>query len=353
MDSKVAKIIARAQEGSAPTYDEVMYLMELDEASPEATALRGAANDIQRLKSGNGAVIWGQIGVDVYPCEADCQFCSFAKSHTFFTEHVTMPVEEVVRRACEFTAGGDLYGLYLMTMNSYDEAHFLECVKAVKAAIPASTLLFSNIGDTDTPYFAQLKDAGLDGCYHAKRLGEGTCTKIPMARRQKTIDSAAEAGLRIRACCEPVGPETPYDAVVSRLFEIKEEAARYGIRDGVAVMKRTAVPGTPYEGLENEITDLRLAQLNAIQTLVMCDDPQTKYIGFHEPNMVSLMSGGNYMCAETGFNPRDTAEDTAGHRGLSVSDVRERFYQAGFKYLLLADGMRIPLTAEYIESKRA
>ena len=139
-----------------------MELLALDEASPEATAVRGAANDLVRAKTGNAAVLLGQIGVDVYPCEADCQFCSFGKSHTCFTEHVTMPIDEVVKRAKEFTKGGDLYALYLMTMHSFDKQYFLDCVRAVRAAIPASTRLVSNIGDTDREYFEQLKAAGLN-----------------------------------------------------------------------------------------------------------------------------------------------------------------------------------------------
>ena len=67
MKREIAGIIARAQEGKAPTYEEVMELLALDEASPEATAVRGAANDLVRAKTGNAAVLLGQIGVDVYP----------------------------------------------------------------------------------------------------------------------------------------------------------------------------------------------------------------------------------------------------------------------------------------------
>ena len=203
MKREIAGIIARAQEGKAPTYEEVMELLALDEASPEATAVRGVANDLVRAKTGNAAVLLGQIGVDVYPCEADCQFCSFGKSHTCFTEHVTMPIDEVVKRAKDFTKGGDLYALYLMTMHSFDKQYFLDCVRAVRAAIPASTRLVSNIGDTDREYFEQLKAAGLNAIYHVKRLGEGELTKISPDRREATIRAAHEAGLSIQDCCEP------------------------------------------------------------------------------------------------------------------------------------------------------
>ena len=353
MDSKVADIIARVQEGGTIDYDETLYLLALDERSPESTAVRGAANDIVRERNGNTAAMWGQIGIDVYPCEADCQFCSFAKSTTCFTGHTTMPVEEVVERAIEFTKGGDLYGLWLMCMNTYDEEYYLDVVKQVRAAIPEQTLLFSNIGDTDLEYFQKLKDAGLAGAYHVKRLGEGELTNIAPERREQTIAAAHEAGLRIQDCCEPIGAETANEAIATRLFEIRERHEKYGIADGSGVMKRNSVPGTRYEGLANEITDLRLALIGAIQVFIMADGDELPWFAIHEPNTVSLMSGGNQICAEAGFNPRDTAEDTAGHHGLDVPAVRSMFYQAGFEYIGLADGTRIPLTAEYMEQKIA
>ena len=353
MDNKVIEIIGRAQEGVAPTYEEVLKLLALDEASAEATAVRGAANDLVRAKTGNAAAIWGQIGIDMYPCEADCQFCSFGKSHTCFTEHITMPIEDVVARAKEFTKGGDLYGLWLMVMNSYDEDYFLEVVKQVRAAIPESTLLFSNIGDTDQLYFEKLKAAGLDGAYHVKRIGEGVLTKIAPERREQTIKAAHDAGLRIQDCCEPIGAETSNEDIATRLFEIKARDDEYGIYDGSGVMKRNSVPGTIFEGLENEITDLRLALIGAIQTFIMVGQANMPWFAVHEPNMVSLVSGGNNICAETGFNPRDTAEDTAGHHGLDVPAVRAMFYQAGFRTLVRGDGTRVDLTPQYMEEKIA
>lgn len=353
MDSKVQELIARAQEGVAPSYEEAVYLLNLDEASPEATAVRGAANNIVRAKTGNACAMWGQIGIDMYPCEADCQFCSFAKSTTCFTEHVTMPVEEVVKRAREFTKGGDLYGLWLMCMNTYDEDYFLEVVKAVKAVIPPQTLLFSNIGDTDVEYFKKLKAAGLDGAYHVKRLGEGELTKITPERREATIAAAHEAGLRVQDCCEPIGAETSNEVIATRLFEIQKRNEDYGIHDGSGVMKRNSVPGTRYEGMGNEITDLRLALIGAVQVFIMSNQADMPWFAIHEPNSVSLLSGGNNICAETGFNPRDTAEDTAGNHGLDVPAVRSMFYQAGFKTLVCGDGTRIELTPEYMEAKLA
>ncbi len=351
MDDKVAEIIRHAQEGVPPTYEEVIHLLELDESSPEATAVRGAANDLVRKKTGNAGAMWGQIGIDVYPCEADCQFCSFAKSSTGFTERITMTVDEVVQRAKEFTQGGDLFGLWLMCMNSYDEEYYLDVVKHVRAAVPESTLLFSNIGDTDIEYFKKLKEVGLDGAYHVKRLGEGVLTKIPPERREQTIHAAYDAGLLVQDCCEPIGADTSNEDIATRLFEIQKRGYEMGVYNGSGVMKRNDVPGTIFEGLDKEITDLRLSLIGAIQAFIMVDQEQFPWLAVHEPNMISLVSGSNSICAESGFNPRDTAEDTAGHHGLDVPAVREMFYQAGFSTLVRGDGSRIELTPSYMEEK--
>ena len=211
----------------------------------------------------------------------------------------------------------------------------------------------SNIGDTDRPYFEKLKAAGLNGVYHAKRLGEGIVTSISPERRERTIRAAVDAGLAIRDCCEPVGAETTPEEIATRLFEIRARHDEVGGLGGCGVMKRTSVPGTRYEGLENEITDLKLALLNAVQVFTMVDAEEMPSFSFHEPNFASMLSGGNYICAETGFNPRDTAEDTSGHHGIDVPRAREMYYQAGFRWLIRGDGTRVELTPEYMAERLA
>ena len=353
MDQRVTDVINKAREGVPPTYDEVLMLLELDEASPEATAVRGAANDLVRERTGNAGILLGQVGIDVYPCEADCQFCSFAKSTTCFTGHTTMPVDEVVERAKEFARGGDLYAFYLMTMNSFKEDYVLECIRAVRAALPSTTKLIGNFGDSDASFWKKAKEAGLDGIYHVKRLGEGTLTEIPPERREATIRAAWESGLSVQDCCEPIGAETSNEDIATRLFEIQAHGREYGLHDCAGVMKRNGVPGTPFEGLQNEITNMRLGLIGAIECFVMVDQEDFPWMAVHEPNVVSLMSGANAIWAETGFNPRDTSEDTSAGRGLDVPAVREMFYQAGFRKLVLGDGSTVELTPEYMAQKIA
>ena len=72
------------------------------------------------------------------------------------------------------------------------------------------------------------------------------------------------------------------------------------------------------------------------------------WIPVHEADYISLVSGANSICAETGVNPRDTEADTSKGRGLDVTACRKMLWQAGFKYLAKGDGTRIELTPEYI-----
>jgi len=59
-------------------------------------------------------LLLGQIGVDMTPCEGNCAFCFFAKSHTSILAAV-LPEEEIIARCERFAAGG-ARGVFRMTM---------------------------------------------------------------------------------------------------------------------------------------------------------------------------------------------------------------------------------------------
>lgn len=77
--------------------------------------------------------------------------------------------------------------------------------------------------------------------------------------------------------------------------------------------------------------------------------PDTRIIGVHEPNLIGLTSGANSVFAETGANPRDTAKNTAGHRGLDIRACKAMLYEAGFDYLLTASGEHRSLAEAFKE----
>ena len=340
MDKRVTEILNRALEGRAPTWEECVYLLRFDPASPEATFTRGVANDAARSKTGNTALLFGQVGLELFPCEADCKFCSFGKSHTHFTEKITLDEETIRRKVHDFTKDGDLYCLWLMTMATFDLDYYLRALRIARETAPPQTLLYTNIGDTDYETFVKIRDAGADGVYHVVRLGEGVYTTIPPERRRQTIENARRAGLKLQDCLEPIGPEHTPEELADHIFKTIE-----GGFDTAGVMKRTAVPGTCFT---EEISNLRMAQIVAVNALAMLALTPYPWLPVHEADPISLASGANSICAETGVNPRDTEADTSRGRGLDVSACREILWQAGFKYLARGDGSRVELTPEYM-----
>jgi biotin synthase len=344
-DHKVLDILSKAAEDVAPTREECKRLLALGEATPEAFAVRAAAGAIVRGKNENAAYIYGQIGVEVEPCEANCSFCAFSKDYTGFGR-VRMDDASIAQRTHEFTDGGDMFGLCVMTMHKYDKDFFLHAVDIARANAPSGTRIVSNIGDTDYEAFAEMKAAGLDSVYHVCRLGEGKYTKLDPKDRIRTMENAKKAGLDLLDTLEPIGPEHGADELLDNIFRtIEMECLVAG------AMKRTPVPGTPFENT-GSITDLRLAQILAIVALAMLHLKRYPAILIHEPGPMGLVSGGNLISAETGVNPRDTAADTAAGRGLDVDACRRMLHEAGFTALCRGDDTKVALTPEYIEAAR-
>ena len=110
-----------------------------------------------------------------------------------------------------------------------------------------------------------------------------------------------------------------------------------------AAMRRVYVPSSPLAHL-GQITERRLAQVVAVVALATLNVPETRSIAVHEPNLLGLAAGANTVYAETGSNPRDTAAETSGHRGLDMPGCRKMAYEAGFGSVLLGDQTSRPLT---------
>ncbi len=340
MDKNVESILKRVLEDIPPTKEECIDLLGFHESTPEATYTRAVADDVMRKKTGNTGLLFGQIGLELFPCPVDCKFCSFGESHTGFTGKMTLDDDTIRQKVHEFTKDGDLYCLWLMTMAEYDLDYYANALRIAREVAPPQTLLYTNIGDTDYETFVKLKQAGADGVYHVIRLGEGEYTTISPQRRQETIDNAVKAGLMIQDCLEPIGTEHAPEELVDHIFKSIEKKV-----DTAGVMKRTPVPGTMFT---DEITNLRLAQIGAVNALAMIALDPYPWLPIHEADPIGLTSGSNSICAEAGVNPRDTEADTSTGRGLDVSACRKMLWQAGFQYVCRGDGRRVRLTPEYI-----
>ena len=342
IDSGLHGILDRVRQGETPTRGECVKLLELPETGLEAGLVRATADWVNRRRFGNEAIILGQIGVEIASCPAACKFCSFGDGHTAF-EPKTMAREEILACADAFTASGELFALFLMTMHTFEFDRLLETVRSVRGRIPARTQIVVNIGDFDDAQASELKAAGVNGAYHVCRLREGIDTELDPEERKKTIRVIRDSGLDWYYCCEPVGPEHTAEELVEQMF--------LGIEYGCfqhAAMRRVYVPGAPLAH-HGQITELRLAQVTAVVALASLACPETRNIAVHEPNLIGLTSGANVVYAETGANPRDTEENTTGHRGHDVAACKRMLYEAGFEELLVRPGMRVPLANAFLD----
>jgi biotin synthase len=341
-DQKLLQVLERAQNGLGLTSNECIYLLKFNEASPESSLTRSVANDFTRKRLNNAGVLIGQIGVDIGPCVGGCKFCVFAASHTKF-EKYRISDEELVQQVEELTEHGDLYGLYLMTMHLYDKNNLLHMIDVAKNCIHPRTRLWVNIGDTDLDTFIELKKAGVSGAYHVCRLREGIDTKLKPEARLQTMRNILAAEIELQTCCEPIGPEHTVEEVVDNFF--------IGINMGAtsrACMRRTPVPGTPFEN-SGQISQLRLAQFCAVISLAAPQVKGCKFTSVHEPNQAGFISGANLICAESGANPRDTRKNTQENLGWTTGRCRKLLLESGFSHLRLGDDTLVPLTFDYLE----
>ena len=323
VNRQIDEILDRCLEGHAPTKQECIELLSLPEQGLEAAFLRSVANEVNRKRFGNRAMLLGQIGIETFPCPANCQFCVFGEEHTQFpkTEMNLSDIEEAARL---FTAENDLYALFLMVMHTFDEKRVIQKVEAVRKIIPNSTNIVLNIGDFPLETAKTFAAAGVSGMYHVLRLREGIDTKLDPEDRKKTIRAIKDAGLDWYNCCEPIGPEHTAEELADQIFlGLEYECFQH------AAMRRVTFPGSPL-WKKGMITELRLAQIVAVTMLAMISNPALQAIAVHEPNSLSLISGANSVYAETGANPRDTAENTKSGRGLDTLACKRMFMETGF-----------------------
>ncbi|QHI73545.1 biotin synthase BioB [Aminipila terrae] len=341
INTQLDKILEKAWSDIPLNREDCKYLLTIDERSFESGLLRAAAASIVRNKNDNSAIILGQIGVDVTPCPGGCNFCTFGEDHTDFKEsHLSdYELEEKIRDFCKYD---DLYGLYLMTMHTYDLDRFLQTINKAKAHAPKTTQIWANVGDSSLDAFREMKKAGVTGVYHVCRIGEGVETKLNPDDRIQTMKNALDAGLELYTCCEPIGPEHTVDELVDNIF--------IGIELGItqhAAMRRVAVPGSPLAKY-GQISELRLAHIVAVISLCSLTVPTMAYMGVHEPNELSYAAGANIITAESGANPRDNQADTSKNRGMDMALCRKMLFECGFSNIRKGDESKIPLDLDYL-----
>ncbi len=328
-------ILDKALDGGQMTREEALHLLGLPLHSDDCYLLMAAANRFSHQRAQSRGTIYSQVGINVWPCPENCDFCYLGSKHGLVKELHELSPAQVTTAALNFEmAGAD--EVYLMTTANYPFDQFIEIGQAVRNALHPQTILVANIGDFQQREAAQLVNAGFNGVYHVYRFREGIETEIEPTRRRATFAAIREAGLDLRYCIEPIGPEH----TLAEIIEQMELARTFGATI-LSVMRRIPVPGTPYAQM-GRLTEIDVARIVAIARLFLGD--QIRQMGVHEPSMVSLRAGAHRICAEVGMNPRDRAVDTAKGRGLSVAACEQMLWEAGFpherKFILGSSGIQ-------------
>jgi biotin synthase len=318
----IAEIIEKSFSGEEITFEEAVALYKTDPYSKEAFMIRWAALKQSMELSGGLAEIHAQIGLDSGPCPRNCQFCSFAACNIKNPEakRRETPQRDVLEYAKIYTEQGANLILLLST-EAYDFDKYLGMCDRVRNAVGKEMPLLANTGDLTLDKAKQLKAVGIDGIYHAARLGEGTITEIPLETRTATIENARKAGLKLSTCLEPIGPDHTAEQIVERARQCMSWEP---LTSGVG--RRVAIPGTKTMRL-----GMLSQPLNALYAAAYrLTDHKTKLIASVHSELMAN-SGSNLSWSEAGSNPRDTRRRTESGRGRTIKEIKELFREAGWK----------------------
>jgi biotin synthase len=316
LNRRIIEIGEKALAGGILSADEIEALYALETFAPEAAYVQWAGRQMSMKASGGVAEIHAQIGLNASPCSKNCHFCSFAACNKLRKSTVEIPLPEVREYAKIYEDQGANLILLLITAN-YSFAKFLEAAAEVRRVIRPELPLLANTGDFDLSRALEMKKAGINGIYHAVRLGEGIMTAINPETRLQTIAAAREAGLRLCTCVEPIGPEhTAAELTAATLLcrDIKPVFSGAG--------KRITVPGSLLEK-NGMCSETRMALYVAVYRLATGYDCALNCSGH---SMMTANAGANIAWAEVGTNPRDLLNKTEhGGRGENIANLRKVF----------------------------
>ncbi|MDR2605805.1 MAG: radical SAM protein [Oscillospiraceae bacterium] len=316
------EIIEKSFAGAELSFDEAVTLYSTDPNSKEAFVIRWAALK-QSMELANGfAEIHAQIGLDSGPCPKNCGFCSFSSlnvKNPNAKRRETSVADTLAYAQIYAEQGANL--ILLLSTEAYDFDRYLEMCVRVREAIGAKIPLLANTGDLSPERAKLLKRVGINGIYHAARLGEGTVTEITLETRIATIKNAQDAGLKLSTCLEPIGPEHSPEQIAERA----EICMSWNpLTSGVG--RRVVVPGTLTAKL-GMLSQPRNALYAAAYRLT--DHKTTLIASVHSELMAN--SGSNLSWSEVGSNPRDLLRKTESGRGRTIKEIKKLFTESGWQ----------------------
>lgn len=300
---------------------DILRLLAIDPASPDALFLRETAAKAAREITGGAAYLWGAIGIDRKPCPMNCAFCSFGEKWNLIEEERIYTDQEIIAQVRAFVQEGTRF-IVLRTTEFYSIDLLREKLAAIRRAVPGPYELILNIGEFDLPTACSIHQAGAAGIYHALRLREGIDTSFVPAARRATLSAIQNSPLKLISLVEPVGPEHTNEELADAFLT----AASYGAVISGA-MARVPVPGTPLGQLPILPTE-RLAQLIAVFRLAA--GRRIPDICVHPASAEAVQSGANVVVVETGAIPRDQQIAQAEWNRFTAQKATALLQEAGY-----------------------
>jgi biotin synthase len=319
MNFNIHDVVRQSRDREPFSKEQLAAMLELPPDSPESYLLMAEAKRISREVTGDNMEVHAQFALNLAPCPKNCMYCAFAAKNKVFVKSSKISPEEAVDFARRLEADGS-NAVYMMATAHYDFAELLEVFSEVRSVLRPETVLVGNVGDQSEKSAARLKEAGMDGVYHALRLREGVDTGIEPETRIRSLQAFKSAGIVVGTCVEPVGPEHGNEEIAEKILFTGEIEPGYS---GAA--RRISIPGTQM-AKRGMISEMRMAQVVAVTRIGL--PRSVKGCCTHEPYTLGAAAGASLFWAELGANPRDIKEHTEEGRGFTPEECRRIFRDA-------------------------
>ena len=311
--------------------EDCIRMLSFPEDSPEADRIIRAASDFALDASGGLGRIAVQIGIITGPCYADCEFCVFRASSRLMDQY-EMSASELSTYLRRILSDGAVSAVSLMSIADFDFRLFLERVKLARSLLPPSVKIFTNTGDLSFGEAARLKEAGVDGAYHAIRLGEGIVNMMEPLDRFRTQENLKTVEIPLFTGVEPIGPEHTPEEIARAFYDALGRGCAC-----CSASAREAVDGTPMKDM-GEISSRRLQQIRSALLLSSTSRSISGLGGYG-----GFYGGFGWAMAEYAGSPKDVNEVSENGLGRTVEWAKEQLRRDGFTKILGSDGKAVDL----------
>ncbi len=326
MQSRLDSVLSASFGRREIPIEDCIYLLSFPEDSPEAGRIIDAASEYALRATGGVGRIAVQIGIISGPCYADCGFCVFRASSDLM-EQYEMSASELSTYLGRILGEGSVSAVSLMSIADFDFRTFHDRVQLARSLLPPSVKLFTNTGDLSFAEAARLKEAGVDGAYHAIRLGEGIVNMMEPLDRLRTQENLKSAEVPLYTGVEPIGPEHTPEEIARAYYDALARGCA-----GCSASAREPVPGTPMYGM-GSVSSRRLLQIRSALLLSSTSYGITGLGGYG-----GFYGGFGWAMAEYAGSPKDVNEVSENGLGRTVEWAKEQLRAEGFTKLLCSDG---------------